>query len=390
MKKAGSAVKDSKLCIFNAKFRADCALPVRPWVPSLGPLMKPIDSEYLFALTNPGSEKALKLEVETSGLGWRLSYQRRGFVTFKSDRPFSLSDLEANLACARRLCLSLGKSATREEAVSRAGEAEIIHHARFAERKMQGVEGDHAGNRPTRRHRGGTRAGGILDRSSTATRRFSARIRRAMPGSKCPPDSPSRAWLKLEEATRFFDLKFTPRDIVVELGCAPGGVVLALLNRGVSVIGVDPAKMADVVMASAITDANAAPTDRPWFFHSRKPAALTSKRDLGQGVTWFMSDMNQSPEVVLKECARFCKMAPSIRGVLITLKLTDLLQVGEKPSWFAALKAMGFKTDPSPTAQRASQGVRAAGTEMNCSSRHVRSVGISSATCRAASAGEPG
>jgi hypothetical protein len=54
--------------------------------------------------------------------------------------------------------------------------------------------------------------------------------------------------------------------------------------------------------------------------------------------------MNQSPEVVLKECARFCKMAPSIRGVLITLKLTDLLQVAEKPQWFTALADMGFQT----------------------------------------------
>jgi hypothetical protein len=121
-------------------------------------------------------------------------------------------------------------------------------------------------------------------------------------------------------------------------------VVLALLNRGVSVIGVDPAKMAAVVVASAIAERDSAPSGRPWFFHSRKPAALTSKRDLGLGVTWFMSDMNQSPEVVLKECARFCKMAPSIRGVLITLKLTDLLQVTDKSQWFASLTAMGFKS----------------------------------------------
>jgi hypothetical protein len=71
---------------------------------------------------------------------------------------------------------------------------------------------------------------------------------------------------------------------------------------------------------------------------------LTSKRDLGAGVTWFMSDMNQSPDVVLKECARFCKMAPTIRGVLITLKLTDLLQVSEKQKWREALLAIGFKT----------------------------------------------
>ncbi|MEY3895219.1 MAG: hypothetical protein RLZZ214_738, partial [Verrucomicrobiota bacterium] len=209
--------------------------------------MKP--TEYLFALTNPGSEKALKLEVETSGLGWRLSYQRRGFVTFKSDQPFSLESLEINLGCARRLCLSLGKSTTREEAVNLAGDAEIIHHARFAERKMQGVEGDPP--------KVGQLVGTVVE---LAPDEFWTGIHRHTPflspdpagdaGIEMPADSPSRAWLKLEEAARFFDLKFTPRDIVVELGCAPGGVVLALLNRGVSVIGVDPAKMADVVMAS--------------------------------------------------------------------------------------------------------------------------------------------
>lgn len=305
--------------------------------------MKPIDSEYLFALTNPGSEKALKLEVEAAKPDWRLSYQRRGFVTFKSDGPFSLDALDVDLACTRRLCLSLGKSKTMDEAVSRAGEVQLIHHARFADRKMRGVQGDAPEI--------GQLVGTVVELSPDE---FWTGIHRHAPflspdpagdsGIEMPADSPSRAWLKLEEATRFFDLKFTSKDIVVELGCAPGGVVLALLNRGVSVIGVDPAKMADVVMASAIEERASAPTDRPWFFHSRKPAALTSKRDLGQGVTWFMSDMNQSPEVVLKECARFCKMAPSIRGVLITLKLTDLLQVAEKASWFAALRAMGFKT----------------------------------------------
>jgi len=159
-----------------------------------------------------------------------------------------------------------------------------------------------------------------------------------------PPESPSRAWLKLEEALRFFALQLTPADIVVELGCAPGGVVLALLQRGISTIGVDPANMAKVVLASAITHRADTPPDKPWFFHCRKPAALASKRDLGPGVSWFMSDMNQSPEVVLKECLRFCKMAPGIRGVLITLKLTDLRQIANKAQWLTSLADMGFTT----------------------------------------------
>ena len=310
-------------------------------------MMKRIETEFLFALTNPGTEKALKLEVETMGLGWRLSYQRRGFVTFKGDAPFSPASLEVEIACARRLCLSLGKSATREKAVARLGEVAVVHHAKFHDRKMQGVNEATPSARPME----GEFIGTVVELGEGE---FWSGVHRH--GKFLSPDpagdsgivmterSPSRAWLKLEEAVRFFDLKFTARDLVVELGCAPGGVVLALLDRGVPVIGVDPAKMADVVMESAIANREDVPVRGPWFHHCRKPAALASKRDLGQGVTWFMSDMNQSPEVVLKECARFCKMAPSIRGALMTLKLTDPAQVADKAAWFAALKEMGFRT----------------------------------------------
>jgi len=316
-------------------------------------MMKPIESEFVFALCNPGSEKALKGEVDSMGLGWRSGYQRRGFVTFKADAPFSYDSLDVELACARRLCLSLGKTQTSGESVRliedmlKSREAPIIHHGRFHERKMQGVQGMTKPFKPGI----GQIVGTVVELGPAE---FWAGLHRHAPflspdpagdaGIVMPVDSPSRAWLKLEEAARFFGLAFSPEDIVVELGCAPGGVVLALLQRGVPVIGVDPAKMADVVFASAIVNRQDAPTDRPWFFHCRKPAALAAKRDLGQGVTWFMSDMNQSPEVVLKECARFCKMAPGIRGVLITLKLTDILQVADKRKWSAALTEIGFKT----------------------------------------------
>ncbi len=304
-------------------------------------------AEFIFALTNPGTERALKLEAEMLGLSWRLSYQRRGFVTFKSDAAFTLESLNVELACARRLCLSLGKSTTREEAICKLGDVTVIHDAKFHERKMQGVGSDATSARP----KDGQLIGTVVELGMSE---FWSGIHRhgkwlspdpaGDAGIVMPERSPSRAWLKLEEALRFFDLEITPRDGVVELGCAPGGVVLALLDRGISVIGVDPAKMADVVMQSAISNRVDGNVGQAWFYHCRKPAALVSKKDLGQGVTWYMSDMNQSPEVVLKECARFCKMSPSIRGALMTLKLTDPLQVAEKAKWFAELSAMGFRT----------------------------------------------
>jgi hypothetical protein len=316
--------------------------------------MKQIESEFIFAITNTGSEKALKLEVDAMGLGWRLSYQRRGFVSFKppvDGALFSLGALDCGLACARRLCLSLGKRGTREDAekVIRQHPAFLggaIHHVRFMNRRIEPVDGN-----ATARPQLGDCVGTVVE---LAPDEFWIGLHLHGPFLSPDPggdgalamvaDSPSRAWLKLEEATRFFGLEFAAEDLVVELGCAPGGVVLALLRRGVPVIGVDPAKMADVVMEHAVSERGEGLPNQAWFYHCRKPAALASKRDLGAGVKWFMSDMNQSPTVVLKECARFCKMAPTIRRVLITLKLTDLSQISDRKQWFDTLAQMGFKT----------------------------------------------
>lgn len=313
-------------------------------------LLKEIESEFIFALTNRGSETALKMEVESMNLGWRLSYQRRGFVTFKAaeGKFFSLGELEFPVACARRLCLSLGKSTTRA-----AAEQKILRHPACLDRMVHFVcyEDHQYQTEPelAERPRIGDCIGTVVEIAPDefwAGLHLHARHLSPDPGGisplVMPETSPSRAWLKVEEAIRFFDLNFTRRDKVVELGCAPGGVVLSLLDRGVSVVGVDPAEMAAVVMKSAVTERRYVPEDRPWFYHCQKPAALVSKRDLGSDVTWFMSDMNQSPEVVLKECERLCRMAKTVNGVLITLKLTDMERVVEKEKWFASLRAMGF------------------------------------------------
>jgi hypothetical protein len=315
--------------------------------------MKESESEFIFAITNTGSESALKLETETMKLGWRPSYQHKGFVTFKSpiDGKFSLDKLNQMLAFARRICLSLGRFSSEEEAEKMvkchsAYHHGAIHHVHYAEWKMSGNHDEPIGHPEI-----GECIGTVVQVGPTE---FWAGLHRHSkflspdPGGdsalEMPKESPSRAWLKLEAADRFFNLNFTRKDIAVELGCAPGGVVLALLRRGISVIGVDPAKMAEVVTQHSVAERRDVPIDRAWFYHCRKPAALAAKRDLGQDVTWFMSDMNQSPEVVIKECSRFCVMAPSIRGVLVTLKLTHFSQIREKQKWFDALAEMKFKT----------------------------------------------
>lgn len=286
--------------------------------------------------------------------GWRPSYQRRGFATYKAPsdtQPFTLQSIAEPPSFARRLSLSLGKVATREEAVNLLrgavgpGDGLLLHGVRLISGKVE-----RTGEAPPAPQEGQP-VGTIVELGPEefwAGLHVHAPLLSPDPGGSgglvLPEDAPSRAWLKLEEAVRFFGLTFTAKDTVVELGCAPGGVVLALLRRGVPVIGVDPAKLAPIVMAAAVPGVPETPRAEPWVFHCRKPAALVSKRDLGTRTTWFMSDMNQSPAVAIKECGRFIKMCPAIRNALITLKLTDLSEAADKPLWMQSLREMGFQT----------------------------------------------
>jgi hypothetical protein len=76
-------------------------------------------SNFIFSLNNSGAERALKLEVESMRLPWRFSYQKKGFVAFKADPaggPFSFASLSSPVAFARRLCLSIRKTTSQENA----------------------------------------------------------------------------------------------------------------------------------------------------------------------------------------------------------------------------------------------------------------------------------
>jgi len=313
-------------------------------------------SPHLLALTNSGSERALKLEVGAAGLDWRPGFQAKGMVAFKAGETvgeFGREALRVPLAFARRLSLFAGKAGTREgaEAVVRGvgGAAMVVHHLGLEKGRLVGMGGGVGEVRLA----DGAVVGTVIEvgpEDFWTGVHWHGRLLSPDPGGasgiELPEDAPSRAWLKLEEAVRFFDLRFRAEDVVVELGCAPGGVILALLRRGVSVIGVDPARLAPVVMASAVAEMPRVGEAGgvPWVVHCRKPAALVSKRDLGGRATWFMSDMNQSPAVAITECRRCIGMCPSIRSAVITLKLTDFAEASAQGEWLAAMRAMGFRT----------------------------------------------
>jgi 23S rRNA (cytidine2498-2'-O)-methyltransferase len=127
-----------------------------------------------------------------------------------------------------------------------------------------------------------------------------------------PPEAPSRAWCKIEEALRWADLEPAAGEIAVELGSSPGGASYAMLVRGLEVHGVDPGAMDPRVLAF----------DR--FHHHHVPAAEVQRKDLPRRYQWLLNDINLAPMVALKYVERFVALAHGgLRGAVLTLKLND-------------------------------------------------------------------
>lgn len=122
---------------------------------------------------------------------------------------------------------------------------------------------------------------------------------------------PSRAFYKIAEACEAFDLEFRPKEVVLELGAAPGGASLFLLDQNLKVLGVDPAQMDPVILK------------RESFKHLKKPFESLSSHDLKQEVNWIVCDINLPPTIILKEIFRLLSFTHP-RGVLLTLKINDL------------------------------------------------------------------
>ena len=132
-----------------------------------------------------------------------------------------------------------------------------------------------------------------------------------------PPEAPSRAWCKIEEALRWGDLEPRPGELAVELGSSPGGASYALLARGLEVHGVDPGVMHPDVLGFAGPHGNR-------FIHHHMPAAEVERRNLPRRYQWLLLDINLAPMVSLRYAERFVALAHGgLRGAVLTLKLND-------------------------------------------------------------------
>ena len=260
-------------------------------------------TQFFFALTNSEAESLLKLEVLSHFPSFKLSYSRPGFLTFKGDSSGQFNPLMARLSgkCLGKFQLDELKykkawvwkrdekftipselAALSDQSLFKVGETVTLI-------MMVGLNEYWVGEYQLQSHH-----------FQTPGEVSSIEVRSV----------PSRAYYKIAEAHEAFDLPFEEDEIVLELGSAPGGASLFLLDQELNVLGVDPAEM-DPVIRNNIR-----------FKHLKRPFETLRSDDFRNGVDWIISDINLPPTVVLKEVERLLTFLKP-KGLVLTLKLNQ-------------------------------------------------------------------
>jgi 23S rRNA (cytidine2498-2'-O)-methyltransferase len=104
-----------------------------------------------------------------------------------------------------------------------------------------------------------------------------------------------------------------------------------LLNRGASVIGVDPAEMHPLVLG------------HPRFRHIRRRSKEV-KRSEFVGVNWLTCDINLPPNYTLDTIeAVVAYPGVKLRGILLTLKMIDWSLAASIPEYVERVRSWGFR-----------------------------------------------
>jgi 23S rRNA (cytidine2498-2'-O)-methyltransferase len=326
-------------------------------------------TRFLFAACQPGSETALKGDVARRQPSLRFAFSRPGFVTFRATedsttlrspfaRTWGHSLGKVTGADTAELARELWKLVARQHPDRTARFAHL--HVWQRDGVLPGDEGyDPAAETPA--HVAGTR---LLEErpDAAASLTLNAEVpagesvvdcvlvephewwvgwhRADAPETRWPGGVPSievparmisRAYLKLEEALRWSELPVRPGDRCVEIGSAPGGSCVALLDRGCIVTGVDPSEMDAAVLAS------------PRFTHVRA-RARDAPRAIFRDARWLISDTNVAPKHTLDTIETIVTARDTrIEGLVLTLKLTDPKLATELPAFHKRIRGWGYE-----------------------------------------------
>lgn len=335
---------------------------------------------FLFSPCQVGAEKVLKSELKRLFPSFRPSFARPGFMTIKApDEAGDPLDVawqwaeKSIFARTASLSLDMFEAGTPEAVVENAWK--IVSEHRFYVNRVHVYRRDPylPGDRnfepgltpelielhrlltaaaPNRKflgfgaedvHHPALLGETILDVVEIDPGRYFAGLHRVQedssiqayyPGGVMPITLPahavSRAWLKFEEGLRWGGFPIGQYSQCLDIGAAPGGGSQALLDRGATVLGVDPAEIDPVVLRN------------PNFTHIRGRMNQT-RRSQYKGVRWAIADMNVAPGYtidVLEELV--ARRGMKIRGLLFTLKMFQWELAEDLPFCVDWIRRWGF------------------------------------------------
>ncbi len=328
-------------------------------------------SDFLFVTCQIGAEGAVKGELARRWPAFRFAFSRPGFLTFKLPAEHGLKDdFDLESVFARAYGFSLGKvTGESQEELARA--AWEIYRRRTIQRvhvwqRDRAVSGEHSfepsitpaaikahrlvvqrcPNPPSLPRNANellrpARAGELVldciildDQQWWVGYHRASSVPSRYPGGMMPLELPrhavSRAWLKMEEALRWSQLPIPRGAHVAEIGSAPGGASQALLARGFVVTGIDPAEMAPAVLGD------------PHFTHIRRRSTQVRRREFRK-IRWLSVDMNVAPNYTLQAVEAIVTYPQvNIRGMLLTLKLTQWCLAERVPEYLERIQSWGY------------------------------------------------
>lgn len=295
--------------------------------------------EFAFATCLPGVEPAVKLEVARDRPELSFAYSRPGLLTFKSTRELAPDDPPGSVF-ARVWGRSLGAAIDPAAAAAQLAPLGVTRVHVFA-RDPDAAATD-LGPWQALGPGGPAEIGELVADVIVAAgepawlglHRHDAR-RPAHPGAaipvELPADAPSRAYAKIEEAIAWARLPVSAGQVALEIGAAPGGAVLALARRGLTVWGVDTGALAPNVLAL------------PNVTHVAKKVGALRWEELPARVDWLLVDVNLAPQVALHEISRLMpRLRTTLRGAVFTLKMNDWAFVAELPRLADRIRDLGL------------------------------------------------
>ena len=321
---------------------------------------------FIFVACQKGAQTACKQEILCNHPSLKLAFSRPGFVTFKCDDTAIPEKFNLKTSFARTFgwCVDNFKIENVAEQIEELCQNELLaksDHLHVFERDsdMPGARGfepgvsvlaTEIGNRVHERLSSSRLSFNRIAKSNELIfniimvepnqwfigYHFAQTKYQRWPGGvpKVDLQHPviSRAYYKLREALLWSGIRISESDYCAEIGASPGGACQLLLEKGAQVIAIDPAELDDEI------------AKHPNLTYIRSRGREVRKREL-KNVRWLICDINVAPNYSLDTIEEIVtnQHCQRIRGLILTLKITDWKMAEEISTWKQRVRKFGFQ-----------------------------------------------